>query len=1002
MLKLQRFFSIASFLAIAIAASTLMLILYNLEIKQQRALGVRQNQVFFNSFQEVQQPLYTALLQAAIPVGPGLEAEVLELKQSLALQLRSTLIVKLNIYDTKGNRVFSSPSDEQGKTGSKLDHNAWVSAPGTPVQNVVQSYFPLTEGPYNQIIGAVELYGDVTPEHVALNQQLAILALIVVATMVSLYAALLWIGRRAEAAIRNKHLQITGQFKALNLARERLEQRVDVRSTELSQAQDELQQFVAREQIERAAAAEVRADLDVQQLLSSMLQITMELIPVTSKVERILEMLLRGPVLGRSLSAAVYLTDPSQQNLYLMASSAMDAADYPASLPLADNAVQESLLLSKIFYLDSKQAFEQAAAIAGSHACLGQYWMPILAQEEGNQGVLIIEATQNKDTQWNDEAFLQMVSHTLARLIESDQADAQDRHLSYAMDQSHAAVVIYDKNGNIGYVNQHFTSLTGYSVEEAKELRPALLQSDLNPLLTHQELWKTLLAGQEWRGELLNSKKNGELFWESKNISPINNDQGEITHFIEVKEDITERKHAEQQLQELATRDHLTTLPNRTLLKDRLEQALAHSRRNRKEGALLFIDLDDFKLINDSYGHSVGDALLKEVSLRLLTAVRETDTVGRHGGDEFVIVLNDLSTEAGMLSIVDKIFSAFTQPFLISQRAIEMHCSLGVSRFPRDAADVETLFHQADIAMYQAKELGRNQYCLYTSRLEDVLTEKESLLSDLHSALASQQLVLHFQPKIALASGRVLGSEALIYWQHPVRGLIEPGKLIPLAEESGLIIPIGQWALERTCQQQQRWITTGLSVGPVSVNLSARQLREIDLLGVVQQALEKSGLAADMLELEITESMMMENPETMIKTLARVRALGVQFAIDDFGTGYSSLAYLRQFPIDRINIAPLFIRHLIEEPADVAIVNTIISMAHNLQCKVLAEGVDTREQLLYLQSLGCDEIQGLYFSRPLAPLQFEHLLHDGQAMNMSSGLVEIQAAAPRLCTECLV
>lgn len=1001
MFRLQRFLSIVCFLAIAIAATALTLTHYYLEIQQLSAAGARQNQGFFNYFQESEHPLHTLVLQTAAPVGqeqPSSSEQLERLTQTLALQLRNTPMAKLKIIDLQGNSVFSSQSTEadhqqqlealyygalQGKIGSQLEHKDWLSASGTPIHRVIASYFPLREPQQHQIIGVVEIDSDLTPEYNAMKQQLLVLALVLIAAMVSLYAVLALIGRRAETTIRKQHRKITGQLQELNQARTLLEQRVAARTKELSCTHAELQQqFMLREQAERAAAERIRADLRAQQLLSSMLQLAMELIPVATKVERILELLIRGAVLQRAQSAAVYLSNPSEQNLYLLASSAISGADYAPSLPLGNESVQACLRSGKACYAEAEQA------VAGSHAHSGQYWLPILTRQHSHQGVLIIETINNQDAEWNLEAFLQMVSHTLANLIKSDQADAQIRHLSHAMEQSHAAVVITDRNGRIEYVNKRFTALSGYAIEEARGRTPALLKSNTTLAAVYHELWQALLAGQEWRGELLNRKKNGELFWESENISPIKNDQGEITHFIAVKEDISERKHAEQQLLELATHDNLTRLPNRALLKDRLERALAQSRRNSREVALLFIDLDDFKLVNDNYGHSVGDALLKGVSQRLLTAVRETDTVGRHGGDEFMIVLTDLSSETDMLGIVDKIFATLEKPILISERAIEVHCSIGISRCPRDAGDVETLFRQADIAMYQAKEQGRNQYCLYAESMGVLLSEKASLLTDLRHALEGEELLLHYQPKIALASGQIMGSEALLRWQHPEQGMIAPGKFIPLAEESGLIIPIGQWVLERACQQQQSWVVAGLNVGPVSVNLSARQIREIDLLKVVQQALQRSGLAAEMLELEITESMMMENPEAVINTLAQVRALGVQVAIDDFGTGYSSLAYLKRFPIDRVKIDQLFVSNLVEESADAAIVNSIISMSHNLRCKVIAEGVETREQLSYLSRVGCDEIQGFYFSRPLAAEQFERLLHAGQGVNMRSGLVE--------------
>jgi diguanylate cyclase (GGDEF)-like protein len=461
-------------------------------------------------------------------------------------------------------------------------------------------------------------------------------------------------------------------------------------------------------------------------------------------------------------------------------------------------------------------------------------------------------------------------------------------------------------------------------------------------------------------------------------------------------EDITDRKNAEDQLIRLATHDSLTQLPNRTLLRDRLERAIIQARRHGNMAVVLFIDLDHFKIINDNLGHSVGDQLLTEVGQRLQKTVRESDTVARQGGDEFVILLTDLPDETIINRLALKVFTAFERPFSVAERETEITCSMGISIFPRDGENVETLFQHADIAMFRAKENGRNSYQIYDQEMGRLLLEKTQIQQGLHHAISAGELLLHYQPKVDIHSGEMVGCEALVRWQHPEWGLVPPGKFIDIAEESGLILPLGEWVLQTAIRQVKAWLDAGLCALPVAVNLSARQLLQQDIVLLTQQALLASELDPQYLELEITESMMMKNPDKVIKTLNELKAIGVKLAVDDFGTGYSSLAYLKRFPIDRVKIDREFVKNIASDPDDEAIVSATISMSHHLHYRVVAEGVETREQLEYLRNYGCDEIQGYYFSRPVPQEQFAQLLSAWCHIDTDSLRIESNKKRPRL------
>jgi len=448
---------------------------------------------------------------------------------------------------------------------------------------------------------------------------------------------------------------------------------------------------------------------------------------------------------------------------------------------------------------------------------------------------------------------------------------------------------------------------------------------------------------------------------------------------VAIVRDITERKRAEERIYHMAHHDTLTGLPNRSLIVDRLEQSLAHAERNKESVLVAFIDLDSFKLVNDTLGHNAGDDLLKEVAKRMVGCVRREDTVGRFGGDEFVLVLPHVNDNPQVLEpLLAKILEAVVQPVVLEGQKVQVSCSIGVSVYPRDGCDTDTLMMHADAAMYRAKESGKNNCQFYTREMNAGLEEKLALTEGLRKALDEQQLFLAYQPKIDLGTGRMFGVEALLRWQHPERGRVSPAQFIPLAEENGLIIPIGEWVLREACRQARAWQDAGLPPLSVSVNVSARQFDDPRLVERVAAALASTGLDARWLELELTETMVMRNVQQSIGKMRELEAMGIALSIDDFGTGYSSLAALKSFPISRLKIDQSFVRDLCGSADDQAITCAIISLSHQLDMKVIAEGVETEQQRRFLHANGCDEVQGYLFSCPVPAEEIAEMLEPVQ------------------------
>ncbi|HEY8034945.1 MAG TPA: bacteriohemerythrin [Methylobacter sp.] len=561
---------------------------------------------------------------------------------------------------------------------------------------------------------------------------------------------------------------------------------------------------------------------------------------------------------------------------------------------------------------------------------------------------------------------------------ERKQAEQQLRIAATAF-ESHEGILVTDANKAILRVNRAFTDITGYSAEEVIGRKPRILSSGRQDTNFYAAMTEKLNTHGAWKGEIWNRRKNGEFYLGYLTITAVKDQDDTITNFVGIFNDITKSMAAEAEIKHLAFYDPLTGLPNRRLLHDRLKQALASSARSNRQGALLFMDLDNFKNINDTLGHNIGDLLLQQVAQRLESCVREDDTVAHLGGDEFVMILEDLSEQsieaaAQTESIATKILAIFQQPYQLDSH--EYHCtvSIGVSIFSNHQHTQNELLKQADIAMYQAKTSGRNVLRFFDTEMQDAINVRVALERELHIALAEHQFELYYQPQVN-HSHQVIGAEVLIRWKHPQRGLISPLEFIPLAEENGLILPIGQWVLEAAYAQLKAWQQDPLARDLVlAVNVSAKQFRQADFAAQVQADIQRHAINPMRLKLELTESMLLTDINGTIATMKILKEIGVQFSLDDFGTGYSSLQYLKRLPIDQLKIDQAFVHDIVTDSNDRTIVRTIIAMAQSLNFNIIAEGVETEQQRQLLLNKGCNHYQGYLFSKPVPIGQFEALL----------------------------
>jgi diguanylate cyclase (GGDEF)-like protein/PAS domain S-box-containing protein len=566
-------------------------------------------------------------------------------------------------------------------------------------------------------------------------------------------------------------------------------------------------------------------------------------------------------------------------------------------------------------------------------------------------------------------------------ITERKKAESELRIAATAF-ESQEGVTVTDAEGNILRVNQAFTTITGYTTEDVLGKNSRLLKSGRHNARFYHLMWASILNTGAWSGEIWNRRKNGEAYPEHLNITAVKDLNGTITNYVATFNDRTQNKVAEEEIKNLAFYDPLTRLPNRRLLLDRLQLAFASSSRSGREGAILFIDLDNFKTLNDTLGHDIGDLLLQQVAQRLELGIREGDTVSRLGGDEFVVMLKDLSKNTNDAakqteSIGEHLLAALNEPYLLGTHEYRNTPSIGATLFSNYQNSTDDLLKQADIAMYQAKKAGRNTLRFYDPQMQETINIRAALENGLRTALDEKQFHLYYQLQVD-SSQRPIGAEALIRWLHPKRGLISPAQFISLAEDTRLILPIGQWVIETACKQIKDWQGNILTRNLVlAVNVSAKQFRQDGFVDQVQSAMKLHAISPRLLKLELTESLLLEDIDATIATMSALQTIGVHFSLDDFGTGFSSLQYLKRLPLNQLKIDQSFVRDITSDSNDLAIVRTIIAMAQSLNLDVIAEGVETEQQKLLLQGNGCDHFQGYLFGKPMTINEFNALLYSG-------------------------
>lgn len=552
-----------------------------------------------------------------------------------------------------------------------------------------------------------------------------------------------------------------------------------------------------------------------------------------------------------------------------------------------------------------------------------------------------------------------------ARLKRHHQDQEHLRQAAVVFDCTREGVLVSDRNGLIVHVNRALVEITGYTPQEVLGQSPSMFKSGRHGPAFYQDVFESLKNTGQWDGEIWNRRKSGEVYPQWQTIRSICDAKGQVSHYVAVFSDISAIKNSQTELMRLAHHDPLTDLPNRLLFTDRTEQALASAQRHKTGCALLMIDLDHFKIINDSLGHNVGDLLLKEVGERLLSVFGKGFTVARLGGDEFAVLIENCSQVAQAAALAQQILEVMKGAFLVDQHQLFISASVGISLFPNDALNAEQLLRNADSALFKAKSSGREGYAMYTEELTAHAQYRVEVASDLRRALEQHELRVFYQPVHDLSTSRLIGVEALVRWQHPQRGLVAPGEFIPIAERTGLIAEIDAWVLEQSCWQMRQWQAAGIELSFVAVNISSRLFARPELYQLVSTVLADTGLDPALLELEVTESAVMDNSEVALEQMHHLRELGLRLAIDDFGTGFSSLLRLKRMPVQKLKIDQGFVAGLPGDDDDVAIVRAVIALAQSMGMQVHAEGIEHIEQAQFLLNYNCDLGQGYWFGRPM-------------------------------------
>ncbi|MGZ4989641.1 MAG: putative bifunctional diguanylate cyclase/phosphodiesterase [Methylobacter sp.] len=597
-------------------------------------------------------------------------------------------------------------------------------------------------------------------------------------------------------------------------------------------------------------------------------------------------------------------------------------------------------------------------------------------------GVLGVSVKDCYQLKQQEHALFQLTGqHTgfslgmLRSFVANDKARTSLKLSAAVFDHSLEGIFITDTAGTIVSANAAATRITGYELEALLGKNPRILKSDRHGEDFYTTLWDSVYRNNQWEGEIWNKRRNGEIYPEWMSVSAIKDDQGRVQNYIGIFTDITRQKEIEDRLTYLAFHDKLTGLTNRDLFHNQLNMALLQAKRNQHKIAVLYIDLDNFKYVNDTFGHAKGDLLLQKVVLMLKACLRECDTLARMGGDEFTVLLQHFDSRDDIALTARRINEVLASPIRIDDQDLYISASIGVSCFPEDGDTPSVLMKHADTAMYSAKNNGRKRHHFFSSAMESYSIKRIEMEQHLRRALEQNEFRVFYQPQINLDSGQIVGAEALIRWQRSDIELVAPDLFIPLAEETGLIMPIGEWVLREASAQCRTWQQNGWKDLRISVNLSGHQFNQTNLAGIVANTLKETGLEPRFLDLELTENIAMQSVEASLKTLTTLKRSGIQISIDDFGTGYSSLSYLKQFPIDRLKIDRSFIADLANDPNNAAIIVAIIAMAHSLGLEVIAEGVETNEQLKFLKMHGCNDVQGYLLGYPVPAEEFTELLH---------------------------
>ncbi|MFW9615628.1 EAL domain-containing protein [Aquabacterium sp.] len=591
--------------------------------------------------------------------------------------------------------------------------------------------------------------------------------------------------------------------------------------------------------------------------------------------------------------------------------------------------------------------------------------VPIYSAERQIVGTFALSSFEHRAPTEFHKRILEIGASIIGIVLDRHKSQSSMRLFQKVMEGSEEGFIVTDAQGKILLINRAFSKVFGYTQDELIGRNPSFLSSGHHDPSFYTAMWHSIRTFGHWHGEIWNRRKNGEVFPEWLSISAVNDQANHTTHYIGIFSDLSDKKNAEATIQYLSSHDVLTGLPNRVLFQDRLDNALSYASRAGTKVGLLALNVDNFKLLNDSLGHAAGDQLLTQIAQRLSQSVSEGNAICRQSGDEFLIALTDVQDMETVTSAAMGLLERVRTPIQLDDKALSLSCSIGVAIYPDDADDGGKLLQAATKALDNAKEAGRNTYRFFTEQLNTDGLAHLRIAQGLRQAIVNREFVLHYQPQIDLRTRQISGAEALIRWQHPTDGLLSPIRFIDIAEQTGLIVDIGDWVLEEACRQAKAWQDSGLPPVTVAVNVSAVQFRSGKLEESVRRALETSGLAPQWLELELTESVLVHDTDNMIGLFERLKALGVNLSIDDFGTGYSSLAYLKKFNIDRLKIDQSFVREMATDANDAAIVRAIIQMAHTLNLRAVAEGVESEQVTAQLGLCECDEVQGYHFARPM-------------------------------------